>query len=443
LDSSISYRSIWKVALPIMVSGIAQNVVNVTDSAFLGQLGEIAFGAAGNAGIIYFVLVITGMGFTTGAQIIIGRRNGESNFAAIGKLFDHTIYSVIVLGLLTCGLVYFFLPSIINLLISSVNIGEAASQYLNWRLIGIPIALLNFAFIAFFIGIKKTRILSYATLIMAGVNIFLDYALIFGHFGLPEMGIEGAAVASVCAEIASVLFLVGYTVKKVDREKYLLFKFVKIDVHMLRRMFKISAPIMLQSLITLGSWLSFFVIIEHIGERELAISHIVRSIYMVLIIPLFALSSAASTLVSNLIGEGKSELVLKLVFRIMTLSMLCTSVMLLLNIFVPEQMILLFTNDLSMVDEAMPVMWVISGSVFFFASAFIYFHAVTGTGKTGASLLIETVNVLIYLIGAHIIANVLHESLAMVWASEFIYFTFLGLASFFYLKYGNWKNAKV
>jgi len=426
-----------------MVSGIAQNVVNVTDSAFLGQLGEIAFGAAGNAGIIYFVLVITGMGFTTGAQIIIGRRNGESNFAAIGKLFDHTIYSVIVLGLLTCGLVYFFLPSIINLLISSVNIGEAASQYLNWRLIGIPIALLNFAFIAFFIGIKKTRILSYATLIMAGVNIFLDYALIFGHFGLPEMGIEGAAVASVCAEIASVLFLVGYTVKKVDREKYLLFKFVKIDVHMLRRMFKISAPIMLQSLITLGSWLSFFVIIEHIGERELAISHIVRSIYMVLIIPLFALSSAASTLVSNLIGEGKSELVLKLVFRIMTLSMLCTSVMLLLNIFVPEQMILLFTNDLSMVDEAMPVMWVISGSVFFFASAFIYFHAVTGTGKTGASLLIETVNVLIYLIGAHIIANVLHESLAMVWASEFIYFTFLGLASFFYLKYGNWKNAKV
>lgn len=443
MDSSISYRSIWKVALPIMVSGIAQNVVNVTDSAFLGQLGEIAFGAAGNAGIIYFVLVITGMGFTTGAQIIIGRRNGESNFAAIGKLFDHTIYSVIVLGLLTCGLVYFFLPSIINLLISSVNIGEAASQYLNWRLIGIPIALLNFAFIAFFIGIKKTRILSYATLIMAGVNIFLDYALIFGHFGLPEMGIEGAAVASVCAEIASVLFLVGYTVKKVDREKYLLFKFVKIDVHMLRRMFKISAPIMLQSLITLGSWLSFFVIIEHIGERELAISHIVRSIYMVLIIPLFALSSAASTLVSNLIGEGKSELVLKLVFRIMTLSMLCTSVMLLLNIFVPEQMILLFTNDLSMVDEAMPVMWVISGSVFFFASAFIYFHAVTGTGKTGASLLIETVNVLIYLIGAHIIANVLHESLAMVWASEFIYFTFLGLASFFYLKYGNWKNAKV
>jgi putative MATE family efflux protein len=443
LDSSISYRSIWKVALPIMVSGVAQNVVNVTDSAFLGQLGEVAFGAAGNAGIIYFVLVITGMGFTTGAQIIIGRRNGESNYASIGKLFDHTIYSVIGLGLITCGLVYLFLPAILDLLISSVNIAEAAGQYLSIRLFGIPIALLNFAFIAFFIGIKKTRVLSYATLIMAGVNVFLDYALIFGHFGFPEMGIEGAAIASVCAEVASVLFLIIYTVRQVDRVKYVLFKFNGIDLKMLRRIFKISAPIMLQSFITLGSWLSFFVIIEHIGERELAISHIVRSIYMVLIIPLFAFSSASSTLVSNLIGEGKSNLVLKLVFRIMILSMVCTSIMLLLNIFIPEEMIMIFTNDLTLIPETMPVMWVISGSVFFFASAFIYFHAVTGTGKTGASLLIEAVNVLIYLIGAHIIANVLHESLAMVWASEFIYFTFLGVASYFYLKYGKWKGVKI
>ena len=91
---NISYKNIWKIALPIIISGVAQNVVTVTDTMFLGRLGNVELGAAGNAGILYFLLVLSGMGFTTGAQIIIGRRNGEQNFTQIGKVFDHCIYFI-------------------------------------------------------------------------------------------------------------------------------------------------------------------------------------------------------------------------------------------------------------------------------------------------------------------------------------------------------------
>jgi Na+-driven multidrug efflux pump len=89
--AQISYKKLWKIALPKIISGVAQNVVTVTDTMFLGRLGNIELGAAGNAGIFYFLLVLSGMGFTTGAQIIIGRRNGEQNFSQIGKVFDHCI----------------------------------------------------------------------------------------------------------------------------------------------------------------------------------------------------------------------------------------------------------------------------------------------------------------------------------------------------------------
>ena len=95
MEGNISYKNILMIALPIIISGVAQNVINVTDTMFLGRLGEVALGAGGNAGIFYFVLVITGMGFTTGAQIIIGRRNGEKNYSKIGEIFDHCIYFII------------------------------------------------------------------------------------------------------------------------------------------------------------------------------------------------------------------------------------------------------------------------------------------------------------------------------------------------------------
>ena len=81
-----SYREIWRISYPIILGSVAQNIVNVTDTIFLGRLGVVALGAAGNAGIFYFVLMVVGLGFSVGMQIIIGRRNGENNHAAIGDL---------------------------------------------------------------------------------------------------------------------------------------------------------------------------------------------------------------------------------------------------------------------------------------------------------------------------------------------------------------------
>ena len=186
----VSYKKIWKISLPIIISGVAQNIVNVTDTAFLGQVSNVALGAAGNAGILYFVIIITGMGFTTGAQILIGRRNGEQNFKQIGKIIDHTFYFVIPFALLLFSLVQLFSSNFLAEIIKSDNILIAANQYLDYRIWGIFFAFINFTFIAFFVGTTQTKILSYVTILMMVVNVVLDYILIFGHFGFSPMGIR-------------------------------------------------------------------------------------------------------------------------------------------------------------------------------------------------------------------------------------------------------------
>jgi len=442
LDPS-SYKNILRISLPIIISGVAQNVVNVTDTVFLGRLSNIALGAGGNAGIFYFVLVITGMGFTTGTQIIIGRRNGEKNYSQIGKILTHCLYFVFPLSLLLFVFIKYLSPYLLEIITLSPNILAASIEYLDYRAFGIFFAFFNFSFIAFYVGITKTRVLIYTTVIMMLVNVFLDYVLIFGNYGFPQMGIKGAAIASVCSEVSALLFFIRYTFQKMDIKKYQLFQFHLFDKTIFKRIFTVGSPVMLQNFLSLGSWFIFFMIIEKLGEKELAISHIIRSIYMVLMIPLFGFSSATNTLVSNFIGAGNSDKVLPLIRKVIVLSLISTAGLLLLNLFIPHQMIGLYTNDVLIINGAISTLHVISFTMFFFAIALILFNGVSGTGNTKTSLLIEVITICIYLVITYYIAIVLKSSLPIVWCSEFIYFGLLGFMSFAYLKWGNWKKVNI
>ena len=320
---------------------------------------------------------------------------------------------------------------------------QASNTFLKVRGFGIFFAYLNFLFIAFYTGITKTRVLTYATFIQAGINVVLDYLLIFGHGGFPQMGIEGAALASVISEIVAMIYFVLYTRIKIERSKYgLELQFVFSGTKLIK-ILKIGFPIMIQNFMALSSWLAFFLIIEKIGEKELAASHIIRSIYMVLMIPLFGFSNATSTLVSNVIGEGKPSEVLQLVIRVVKLSLLCTGLFLPLLLFFPQEIIGVYTNNPVLIATSLPLLYVIGGSMLFFSMAFIFFASVTGTGKTQVSLAIETSSIVIYLLMAYYIGVHLQKSLTWVWCTEFIYFTIMGLLSFLYLKFGNWKSSLV
>lgn len=443
MSNLITYKSIWKIAFPIIISGIAQNVVNVTDTAFLGQVSNAALGAAGNAGIFYFVIIITGMGFTTGAQIIIARRNGENNLLQIGRVLDHTFYFIIPFAFLLFFLVQLFSANFFDLITQSENIKTLANDYINTRMYGILFAFVNFTFVAFYVGITKTRILSYVTILMMLVNVVLDYILIFGHFGFEPMGVKGAALASVISELFAFVFFVVYTIKYIDLSQYNLFKFQAFDFAIFKRLFNVSSPIMLQNFMSLSSWFIFFMIIEKMGETELAISHIVRSIYMVLMIPLFGFSSATNSLVSNLIGEGRSAEVFTLIKKITLMSLGFTFVLSAISFFIPELLVSFYTSSPELILQATDTLHVINFTMFFFCISFILFNGVTGTGNTRTSMLIEATNIAIYITSAYFIAITLQSSLPVVWASEFIYFGFLGLFSFLYLKFGNWTKKEI
>ena len=307
-----SRKEIWQVTYPILLGLLAQNVINVTDTAFLGHVGEVALGASAMGGLLYICIYTVAFGFSIGSQILIARRNGEQNYRNVGPImWQGSVFSLMMAAALLV-LMYVSARPLIRVLISSDAIFEATYEFFTWRIWGFLFAFLNVMFRALYIGITQTKVLTWSAVVMAVVNVFLDYVLVFGEWGFPEMGVRGAALASVIAEASSLLFYLLYTYYKVDRKKYGLNHFGRLDMELVFRILRISAFTMVQYFLAMAIWFVFFMALERLGQRELAIANIVRSVYVVMLIPVQSLSTTANSLVSNLIGAGGTSHVLQL-----------------------------------------------------------------------------------------------------------------------------------
>lgn len=250
-------KEIWNVTYPIFLGLLAQNVINVTDTAFLGHVGEVALGAAAMGGLLYICVYTIAFGFSIGSQILIARRNGEGNFHAIGPvMWQGTAFSFAMAVALLVGMSFSAGP-LIRMLITSDTIYHATYDFFTWRIWGFLFAFVNVMFRALYIGITRTKTLTLNAVVMAVINVFLDYVLVFGELGFPEMGVRGAALASVIAEAASTLFFFIYTYTKVDRRKYRLNHFGCFDPAMVLRILRISCFTMVQYFLAMAIWFVF------------------------------------------------------------------------------------------------------------------------------------------------------------------------------------------
>lgn len=131
-----SYRSIWLMAYPILISLIMEQMIGITDTAFLGRVGEVELGASAIAGVYYLAIFMIGFGFTVGSQILMARRNGEGNYKAIGGIFYQGIYFLLLMSAVIFTVSQVYSEEILGLLVTSDKIAGAASSYIHWRVYG-------------------------------------------------------------------------------------------------------------------------------------------------------------------------------------------------------------------------------------------------------------------------------------------------------------------
>lgn len=436
-------KEIWRVTYPIFLGLLAQNVINVTDTAFLGRVGEVALGAAAMGGLLYICVYTIAFGFSVGSQILIARRNGEGNYRAVGPImWQGTAFSF---GMAVCLLIlmYFSAAPLIRLLITSDSIYGATYEFFTWRIWGFLFAFVNVMFRGLYIGITRTKVLTMNAVVMALVNVILDYALVFGELGLPEMGVRGAALASVIAEASSLLFFLLYTYYKVDLKKYGLNRFGQFDLSMVLRILRISCFTMVQYFLAMAIWFVFFMALERLGQRQLAVANIVRSVYVVLLIPVQALSTTANTLVSNLIGAGGSSGVVTLLHKISRMSFLIMVVCVGLCVASPGSILSVYTNEEALLVESISALYVVCGAMLIASLANVYFNGISGTGNTQAALVLEVFVQVFYALYIIVVGMVIQAPVDVCFTTEVIYYVLMLGSSLIYLKKAKWQNKKI
>ncbi len=439
LQVSVTNRQILQIALPISASLIIPNVNFITNNIFLGGLGIKELGNAGITGVYYLVLMVCGNGLGNALQAIISRKGGEGKPEDIHKVFAQGIRIALWFALGGMLFTWFVAPLILRNFIPPENFTQEM-DFLRIRVWGLPFLFLFQAGNAFLVATLNSRFLLVGTIGQAVINIFFDYTLIYGAFSFPHLGFNGAAFASVIAEVSGMVIVYIVIFRMGLKKEFNLFKSFKYDKAYFKAVLRISAPLVLQFVLSTVTWLVFFILLEQYGDRAKAISNAMRNIFGLMGIMIWAFASTSNTMVSNLIGQGLENKVVKAVNKIMILSVATTMGMLaVLNIF-PYHFLGLFRQNALFVEAALPVMRVVSLGMVMMSIAGIWLNAVTGTGKTTMNLLIEAAAIIFYLIYTFIVIKQLRLSLAVVWSNELVYWLLIFSVSFWFIKKGNWKN---
>ncbi len=439
---SITNRDILRMAIPISMAILVPQINFITNNIFLGHLdqnGE-ALSTAGITGVYYLIFAVVGQGLNNGLQALIARRAGEGRIDEIGKLFSQGMIIAMTLAVVGIILTWFIAPAVLSWSLTSQGLRDEAVKFLRIRIWGLPFLYVYQMRNALLVGTNQSKYLIYGTLAESVVNITLDYGLIYGHLGLPALGFNGAAYASIAAEAAGMLavFLIIH-IKGVGRQLQL-YKHWKFDPPNSRLILVQSSPLVFQYTLSILAWTFFYILIEHHGRQALAISNTMRNIFGLFGVFTWAFASTTNAMVSNIIGQKMEHRVMELVYKILRLSVSFALLVALLLNFFPEVFLAVYGQDAAFTAAAIPVIRVVSSALVMMSFATIWLNAVTGTANTRINLLIELITLIFYCIYVYLVLQVWNMSIIVGWMSEWIYWGVIFILSFLYIRSGRWKG---
>lgn len=440
LKVQVTNRQILSIALPITLAILIPQINMLTNSIFLGHYSTEALGNAGITGVFYLIFAVAGNGLNNAMQSVFSRYAGSDNSAVFKTILAQGIRICLQFAVAGILITWFIAPFIMKE-VADAKAYPIEMEFLKIRILGLPFLFLFQMGNAFLVASLNSRYLMIGFICEALVNIILDYLLISGNLGFPALGFNGAAYASVISEVVGMVVVFVVLIKTGLKKQYGLLDSFAYHKKINKEILKVSAPLVLQYVISVTTWLVFFFLIEGLhDETAKAISNTMRNVFGLTGVFVWAFASTSNVMVSNLMGQKREDRVLEAITKIMLLSVaLCIFMCLLVNLF-PATFFGLFGQGEEFVKEGIPVIRVVTVGLTFMSIANIWLNGVTGTGKTRINLLIEIVAITVYLVYSWIFVKVHYISLAMAWSNELVYWSTIFLMAFIYLRSGRWKS---
>ncbi|MCK5843213.1 MAG: MATE family efflux transporter [Victivallales bacterium] len=445
------YAEIWMVAYPLIITNATQTVMQFVDRKFLSMSSTIDVAAALPGGILAFTLFtffIVTTGFTAA---LVAQYNGAGNRMACSEIPWAGFFFAIPAGLLCAWALPLFGNWLIGLGSHPPLVMQRERVYFSILMPAGAFIMINTAFLSFFSGRGRTWVVAGINLAACLLNALLDYMLIFGNWGAPEMGIAGAALGTLLAIVfeAMLAFLV-FAFR--DQKTYPTwirrgFRWVQ-----LKKLVKFGTPAGIQVLFSVGAFAFIIFLIGRLGEAELAATTIALAINTITFMPLLGMSEAAGIVFSRHIGGGAIETADRSAYKAWKISacyILFTGTCYLLF---PDLLLTFFRPDgaeesakfAEVVERGRTILAFAAAYNLFNSVRFVFMGALRGAGDTKIPMwIIIGCSWGIMAPGGYLLINVLHTSLNSVWLFMTINSAIVAALIFLRFKSGEWKNIKM
>lgn len=292
-----------RLSIPVITGLLGHTIVQLVDNIMVGQLGtaELASVSLGNSFV--FIAMSLGIGFSTALTPLVAQADGEKNISKAQQLFSHGLIVCTLLGVVLFSAVFASRQFMFNMG-QPEEVVYFAFPYLKWVAASLVPLIIFQAFKQFADGLSFTRPAMYATIFSNGVNIFLNYVLIFGHWGFPKMGVEGAAVGTFIARSTAVLFIVLYVQFHTVFKAYtVFFRWRNLRIPLFKKIFQLGMPSALQMFFevlffTMAIWMSGM-----LGKNEQAANQIALNLSSMTFMFAMGLGVVAMIRVGNQLGK--------------------------------------------------------------------------------------------------------------------------------------------
>lgn len=275
VDTSGSpYRVILRLAMPTVAAMLTQSIVNEIDIVFFAHL-PCPESSDAQAALLPSLILLWMFGGSlsaigVGTQALVARRLGEGRREEAGAVLANAWFFALVAGVVFTALGYVAMPAMLRVLVKVPEVRDAASAYLQWRLLGIASMAVTFAFKAFFDAIGRTTVHLVSAVVMNVLNIVLCYAFIFGNWGAPRLGAAGAGVGGFASTWVGLFIMVGYALRAEYREGFRPFSLSKLSGATTWSLLRLSVPSAIATVAVMSGFALFAGIVSRLDQMNAA-----------------------------------------------------------------------------------------------------------------------------------------------------------------------------
>ncbi len=443
LTEKVGKREVLALAWPAILEMSLHMLAWIVDTAMVGRLGAAALSAVGLGGQVYFSLAFFLGAVGVGATALVARHKGARDTSGASHVAEQGLFLGLVFGALMTAILLPNARRLYDLVGLGSEVGSLGTAYVRTASLGALFFLPTMVANGIMRGMGDTRTPLYVTLVTNIVNIVGDYLLIYGHLGLPRMGVAGAALALLAGQVVGGLLALWALFRRAD-PPIRLAGVLRPRVASLRRILSLSIPAGMETVLMDGARTVSTFIIASMGTVSMAAHQVAITAESLSFMPGYGFAIAASIITGQSLGAGKPRRAEEGTRQSWLLGLMTMSAMGLVFFLFPRQLVALFTVDREVIDLAARCLQIAAVMQPAIATTEVFTGALRGAGDTRTAMYVTALGSWAVRVPLIVVAvYVLHLSLVTVWLAMVAEWTVRALLVRWVFTRGRWRALQV